>query len=392
MKKCILFAPLVSHATTGRIAALIGAGFELSLVDISTREIDYPLDIYPYNKIKKIYKLNLKVQDNFYSDNPSYFSRFKDILKSFKILNENSTLLLDLKKILIEVNPDFIFTFYGPMGIHFSRILLRLNPRNKIYFICNLIPSTILSGNKITKAFKKFFVNEFVDYSNWVNKLEGIFCSSVQMVEFFNKKFTIDKSRLYIFQDFHPRSFGDSVVIEPVLELNSSLIFLGAPERWGGKMDNINNQILEIANNNIKICISSNIKIDKNHNISVYPFFSNEAVFNGELSRYVKKYTASLITYNIENRSERFISTLPTRFFTSLSAGLPLAVKSGLFDAVENFVLTHEIGFIYNDVQDLFNQLQDSKKMLKYRHNILNKHESFTAEFQADRIKALFKI
>ncbi|MCF8340935.1 MAG: hypothetical protein K9I82_08170 [Chitinophagaceae bacterium] len=392
MKKCILFAPLVSHATTGRISALVNAGFELSVVDISTRVIDFSLDIYPYNKISKVYNLNIKTYGRYYSDNPSYISRFIDILQSLNFLKENKSLLNDINNVLLEIKPDYIFTFYGPMGIHFSRLIYKLKINYKLYFICNLIPSTIISGNYFTKKLKKYFVNEFVDYRNWANKLDGIFCSSTQMVEFFKKKFGICNNRLFIFQDFHPTSFGNSDLFESKNTLNSSLIFLGAPERWGGQMDNINNQIIEIANNNINICISKNIIIEDNVNISKYSFFTNEDVFNGELSKFANKYKASLITYNIERRSERFISTLPTRFFSSLSAGLPLAVKSGLFDAVEQFVILHEIGFVYNDIQDLYIQLQDSKKMLAYRNNILSKQNQFTAEFQAIEINKLFNI
>jgi hypothetical protein len=48
MRKCLLFAPLVSHASAGRIAALINTGWELTLVDISNRPVGFSLNQYPY--------------------------------------------------------------------------------------------------------------------------------------------------------------------------------------------------------------------------------------------------------------------------------------------------------------------------------------------------------
>ena len=51
--KIVFIAPLVSHATIGRIAALVSTNIDVVLVDVSSRESNFSSKPYPINKIKK---------------------------------------------------------------------------------------------------------------------------------------------------------------------------------------------------------------------------------------------------------------------------------------------------------------------------------------------------
>lgn len=393
MRKCLLFAPLVSHASAGRIAALINTGWELTLVDISIRPAGFSMDQYPYSGIKEIHFLGINELDPFYRT-PSHLAMIKDVMRSCGFIPENQTLVKKITNIIAADNPDVIFTFYGPLGIHFSRLCKKITPQLPVVFIANLIPSTLLSGNKFMRWIKRQIVNEFVDYKNWINKIDLVFCASDEMMDFIHIKFNYPRSRLYVVPDLHPKSF--QVTPEVIKrhkndEIKNSLIFLGAPERWGGYMDNIDSQLDRFSRAGISVYTSENIAKNGKHSWNSYPYFSDDEVFSGKLSNFAHQFSAALVTYNINRPSERFRSTLPTRFFSALAAGLPIAVKGGLFSGVESFVKKYDIGFVFNSDEELLAGLNDQEKMKRQKGNACLLLTKFSAEDQSKHIKELIE-
>jgi hypothetical protein len=393
MRKCLLFAPLVSHASAGRIAALINTGWELTLVDISNRPVGFSLNQYPYSGIKEIHFLGLKELDPFY-ETPSYSGMIKDMMRSRGLMPENQTLVKKISNIIALESPDIVFTFYGPLGIHFSRVCKKIKPELPVVFIANLIPSTLVSGNRLMRWLKKYLINEFVDYKNWINKMELVFCASDEMVDFIHIKFNYPRSRLYVVPDFHPKSFQvtpDVIIQSKNDDIKNSLIFLGAPERWGGNMDNIDSQLDRFGKAGISIYTSEFIAKNGTQSWHAYPYFSDDEVFSGKLSNYAYHFTAALVTYNINRPSERFRSTLPTRFFSALAAGLPIAVKGGLFSGVESFVKKYDIGFVFNSDEELIEGLNDQENMKRQKENVYLLLNQFSAEEQSPQIRELIE-
>lgn len=389
LKKCILIAPLVSHATAGRIAALAATGYQVTLIDISGRDNAFSTSLYPYSLLYKIHKLDITKIDPFYI-RPSIQLIIKDILRSFNVVNENKIITDKLKKILSEENPDIIVTFYGPLGIHFSRLIKKISVKQKVVFIANLLPSTVLSGNTIIRCLKRNLVNEFIDFKRWIKKLDTIVCASDEMADFIVRKFKYSRNRLLIAPDYHPASFQLNLKI--TAEISSkplSLIFLGAPERWGGRIDNIDKQ-LNLYSSLVAVHASASIERDNDSIWHTYPYFTDDEVFTGKLSDYAHGFTAALVTYNITRRSERFRTTLPTRFFSALAAGLPIALKGGLFDAVESFIKTNDIGFVFYSQQELFDKLNDTDKLKQQKENVVKMLSDFSAEKQAKIFNDLF--
>lgn len=390
--KIVLIAPLVSHATIGRIAALVSTNIDVVLIDVSSRESNFSNKTYPINKIKKIYSLKLWEIDDFFLNNVSILERLKDILRSYSIISENKTVLNKVSEILKNEKPDFVFFFYGPVAIHFLRIIKKINKQLKTVLIPNLIPSTIVNGNPVIKLLKKSISNEFINYQNWLIKTDLIFTASFEMKSFIIKKFNFKSRLIHVIPDLHPKSFF--VEKEKILSSenkSNSLIFLGAPERWGGKIDNIDLELNEIINNKIQLTVNENVKNNSNLKCNSYKYFSDDQVFNGDLADSVYKNKVALITYNVKTPSERFRSTLPTRFFTALSAGLVIAVKSGHFKAVESFISKYNIGFVYKDISQLKNELQNEKKIALYSKNIIENLFIFTAESQSEKITQILK-
>jgi hypothetical protein len=389
-KNCILIAPLVSHATAGRIAALVKSGYQVSLIDISSRDVYFSTTNYPYSLLHKIYKLNITEVDPFYS-RPSLKLLFKDILRSYNVIKENVLLLSKLNEIIYQENPAVVITFYGPLGIHFARLVKKIDAEQKVIFIANLLPSTVLRGGIFLKFIKSKLTNEYVDFKRWIHKIDAIVCSSDEMADFVVRKFNYPQSRLIVVPDFHPNTFQfNENNIQKADFKALSIIFLGAPERWGGRIDNIDHQ-LNLYSKCVKVYASISIERDDNSSWEPYPYFTDDEVFTGNLSDFAHNFTAALVTYNISRRSERFRSTLPTRFFSALAAGLPIAVKGGIFDAVESFVKKHDIGFVFYTEHDLFEKLSDSKKLKEQKENVIKLLPLFSAESQGEIFKSLFE-
>ena len=390
--KIILIAPLVSHATMGRIAALTSTNNDVVLIDVSSRKFKSEKNFYPVINLKKIYNLNISKLDSFFSSEVSYFDRLKDILRSYSIIKENKKINQRLTKILEIEKPNFVFFFYGPVAIHFFRLIKKIDQNIKTILIPNLLPSTIIKGNFFLKFLKKSVSNEFINYNNWINKVDIIFAASDEMKYFINKKFNFSLSSVHVIPDFHPKSFfvANNIIDKKIIKENS-LIFLGAPERWGGRIDNIDYELHQIIDSKIELVVNDKVKSKSKLNCEVYDYFSDYEVFTGKLSNAVNSNAVALVTYNIDKISERFKSTLPTRFFTALSAGLIIAVKSGHFSAVKSFVEKYKIGFIYTGVNDLKQQLNNKDKLQKYHKNVYQNLHKFTAESQAEKIKLILK-
>lgn len=386
MKKCILIAPLVSHASSGRIAALVNTSYDISLIDISRREVTFNINQYPYDQLKKIYYLGLPSIDRFYN-HPNHLTIIKDTVRSYNILSENKLLSSAIRRIIDDVRPDIIVTYYGPAGLHFSRIIKKIDMNFPVVFIPNLVPSSIMRTNLLWRALKKPLTNEFIDYAKWINKIDTIICASNEMSDFLNKKFSYHRERMRILPDYLPKRFHvqDKFLVRDVqVNKQPRVIFLGAPERWGNVIDNLDDEFSSLTNAGVQVCCGvtgalSSVKTPWDH----YPYFTDDDVFSGKLSNYAHQYDAALITYNISDRHERFRSTLPTRFFSSLAAGLPIAVKKGIFDAVETFVENYNIGFAYEDGPGLLQLLKNQRLMNDYRKNICNLMHDFCAESQS---------
>ena len=234
--KLILIAPLVSHATIGRVAALANTGIEIILIDVSSRKCNYDKKTYPINKIKKIYYLNIWEVDNFFSDKITIFERLKDILRSYSILSENKIVFNKVADILKNENPNFVFLFYGPVAIHFLRIVKKINLNIKTVLIPNLIPSTVVTGNVLVRIIKKSISNEFINYKNWINKSDKIFVSSNEMKSFILKKFNYEAISIHIIPDLHSRSFFVNKKKINFLKNKSNSIVFRCSRRWGGKL------------------------------------------------------------------------------------------------------------------------------------------------------------
>jgi len=88
----------------------------------------------------------------------------------------------------------------------------------------------------------------------------------------------------------------------------------------------------------------------------------------------------------LPNRQDRFRITYPTRLFTTITAGLPIAVRGGHFDACERFVKEREIGFVYNNPKDLRIKPENLSIMQKCRENLRSLRDSMRLNPKPDQL------
>lgn len=388
LKKCLVIAPLEAHATIGRLAAIASSGVELHVIDVSNNPLRFELNQYPFTEIKsyKYFDAN-----SMHGQHSHYLNGILSKLRGIGLVKESRAVVKCLTEDLNRVKPDVVITYYGPIGIQYAKIVKIINGNIPVVSIMNLIPSSLDYQKTITGFFLKIFNSELNTYKKTIPKLNFVICASKKMKGYIAHKYGVDSSRMEILPDYFPETmnFYNAGIDIKLPDLN--LIFLGAPERWGGALDNIDRQLFELASSGISI-YSGNLAqyVKSTTNAFSYPFFSDREVFSGSLSSYAHNFKASLITYGIDERHERFKTTLPTRFFSALAAGIPIVVKAGMFDAVEAYVDQYQIGFSYRNAEELKLNLLDQNTMDIYRNNVIQHCKEFYAESQGVEFEKIF--
>lgn len=391
--RCLLIAPLENHATAGRVAALAGTRYQLTVADVSVLNFERQ-GCYPFDKIERTFELDVTHTDPVYLQSKAgrITNHLVDWLRSYGLLSENKAISAAILAAIREVKPDVVVTFYGPIAIHYARIVKRTAPAVPVVVILNLIPSTLITArSRIVKFIRHCLGNEFADFRNWLRKMDGIVFASEEMRDFVTGNFTGLTAVTLVLPDFLPRSFygADNQSETARGTGHPSIIFLGAPERYGGTLDSPDEQFVEIARAGIQVYSGRLTGEALRHPFChEYARFTNEEVFTGKLATFARAHDAGLITYNVRTRHERFRSTFPTRFFTALAAGIPMAIRGGVFDACEKFVEKHQNGFVFSSVGELADVLGNKDRMTEFRRRAAELTMHLHAEAQAEELES----
>jgi hypothetical protein len=385
MKKCLLIAPLETHATIGRVAALALTGYELHVLDVSTAPLQFDLDRYPFSSIESCRRLDLIPRP------ASVPAAARHRLRALDWIAEDESTLASMESEICRVKPDLVVTYYGPIGIHYAKLVKCVAPSVPVVSILNLIPSSLDYPSGLAGPLGQRLNTELNTYKRWIRRIDFLVCASPLMTDFIAARYGVDRSRMAVIPDYFPKSMTVQSQAVSVREQPAGVIFLGAPERWGGALDDVDNEFWGIAKAGVPVCAGKlSDAVRSTGNARQYEYLQVDQVFAGGLSDFAHQFEAALITYGIKDRHQRFITTLPTRFFSALSAGLPLAVKAGLFDAVEDYVHRHQIGFAFCNPAELKRRLSDQAQMAFFRRNVLDHVRGFFAESQAGEFRGIF--
>ncbi|MDA9283120.1 hypothetical protein N9P77_01680 [Amylibacter sp.] len=387
--KILMVAPLSSHATLGRIAALHTPNTRIDFIDIGLRPTRADMSLYPMSLIDNYYDLRGENLDLFLT-HPSPTNIVFDALRSWCILPEDVKLKKVFNTFVKKSDPDIIYAYYGSLSMRYIR-LINNDFNLPIIQVFNTYPITLESENKIKRFFKRLFINEFVDYKMHAHKVTKYIAASVPMFNFANDKLKVSNNAITIIPDYLPKSFYCKNVNDKDFNYENwnDLVFLGAPERWGKKIDDIDEQLSEMSRFGLNVYISE--KSAGAHYPFSYPYFSDADVMVGKLADHCNRFSAALITYNFSKPRSRFRGTLPTRFFSAISVGIPILVKRGQFTSVEEYVKKYNIGIVFDDYEHLVLELRDKVRLKRLRENAKEHSKRYFAESQRILMTSLFE-
>ncbi|CRY91274.1 hypothetical protein SynWH8103_00529 [Synechococcus sp. WH 8103] len=370
--KVLLVAPLQSIATYGRIEWLLANSTNLTILNTSpSASINDYVNLSPSNLTITNLPHSLCYSSPQFNLPLPFSEFFRSLLLRFpqplKILTYRFVRSLRLNEY------DKIFFFYGPEALWFTYMFSLHAPEHKnFYTILNLLPSYVY-----VKPFRTFsllrsnFTAEGLLHS-MLFRLNTTYIVASELMQDYLYSLSPDPppSPTYCILDtFSQHSWPSTSSTANLINSTSlSIIFLGAPQRWGGDIiDNIEQTILDLCSCGHRV--TAGFKLKTAHPLfSSYPFFSNTEALDGTLSNFANKFDFALICYGYPYLSERFRSTIPTRFFASIAAGLPILLPRTHLPAVEALVLKHNLGYVYNSVSDL--TLLDYSSYLDCRRSV----------------------
>jgi hypothetical protein len=119
-------------------------------------------------------------------------------------------------------------------------------------------------------------------------------------------------------------------------------------------------------------------KSNKNYH-GLFEKFNNQ-FDKSAFSNFLTQFDAIIILYNVKQCYDRFKNALPTRFLFGLVIGIPIVLPRNLFPACEEYVNKYQIGFAYENEQDLYEKLINKDFMSIFKTNALLHSENLSFE------------
>jgi hypothetical protein len=145
------------------------------------------------------------------------------------------------------------------------------------------------------------------------------------------------------------RCFAPRVPSTPSTRMGErDLIFVGWLD-YVRSLNDVRSQLLSLCAAGFAVECSATEGVS-HPNLSFFERFNYERFANGDLLAYMQTFKACVVTYNYAETGRiptRFASSIPTRFITAMSAGVPILLPRGRFPAMQRIVEEHEIGFAY---------------------------------------------
>ncbi|MHC5599569.1 MAG: hypothetical protein ACYTXC_27145 [Nostoc sp.] len=239
--------------------------------------------------------------------------------------------------------------------------------------------------------------NQLIDgYIFYSNVMRDVFCQQIPTAK--------KKPYLVMVHPFFESAFySKEVKITEDLQLERldnkpHVIFTGnAGKLWNRRYDNYAKDALGeflalLASTGVHIFVNPVADLKGIKGLHHYPAFSNADTLSGRFSTYISQFDAHLVIYKEYNGTNRRRSarSLSTRFAFSLTSICPIIVsESSQF--IHEYWSDMPFGFMFKQVDDLVESLNDSQKLSVLRSNMEKVHRSFSFEAQTDRIHQLFQ-
>ena len=269
-------------------------------------------------------------------------------------------------------------------------------PEAKSVFLIDTYPNAPYFLSELLHIFRYSVANRLIDgYIFYSEAMRQLFCHQVFLAK--------SKPYLALIEPFLESAFDlDRTELPQKLKLERVdgqpyVVFSGnANNLWSTHYKEVRDAVGKflscLADRDIHVFVNGNADLRNNLNLHHYPTFSNADLLEGRFARYISQFDAHLIFYNELNDTirRRVTSGLSTRLAFALTSTCPIIV-SQTSQFIHEYWADAPFGFMFNEVDDLVESLQDSQKLSVLRSNMEKVHRSFSFEAQSDRIHQLFK-
>ena len=104
----------------------------------------------------------------------------------------------------------------------------------------------------------------------------------------------------------------------------------------------------------------------------------------------ITQYDYGWAGFNANERNEGHVdSALPNKIFEYLASGLPILAFP--HKTIKGFVEEHEVGLVFNDLDDMVNQLKNRETSTRLRENAIAARHGFTVERNINKVADLYR-
>jgi len=307
-----------------------------------------------------------------------YKNEIEEIIRNLGLIKEYKNMATIAMSLIEKIEPDIIWGVWGSGILSWLRTFRRVGFRGKIVWTANVIPNRIKNLN---------WSSENMLYKKWLHKMGGIILTGNRMQEFMQKEYPRSKNNKHLLLlDYLPKSWFAKKVDYLANNKEPHVVYLGAPERYGKKLDIVDTQLLEMANAGIHIHCAKPKDSSVSHTlIHYYEPFDDASFVNGEFGQFINQFDAAIVLYNYERYHPRFASTFPTRFIVALCGCTPIFLKKGLLLSCEEFVEGNGIGKAYENTLELKKMLMDVALMDRLRKSSKQNYNKFSSDSFVNR-------
>ncbi|MCK4600890.1 MAG: hypothetical protein KAU28_00390, partial [Phycisphaerae bacterium] len=245
--------------------------------------------------------------------------RLKEAGRSPGLLSEEKDEADLARRVLADVRPEIIWGIWGSSALRWLRILRRVGFTGKTVWTANVFP------NRVTRPGLVKWSSEGSLYRNWLHRMDGLILTEGRMHRYMAREYCntrpITKTCL---PDFLPRSWFARTLGAPKHGVTHHVVYLGAPERYGGPMDRVDEDLLGLADSDVHVhCCQPKEASVAHDRICFYPRREDSSFTRGEFGQFLQQFDAVIVLYNLSGYHPRFASTFPTRFLTALCGCVP---------------------------------------------------------------------
>lgn len=249
---------------------------------------------------------------------------------------------------------DFIFAHWGSGIMPEVALLKGLRALADVPVILNMETFPTAARDSARQRFESLVLRRTAPL------VDGLILGTKEMAELVEREAPALLAKPTLVAPFYfPRSFT-ATSEPPVIPARpgDDVIFTG----WADLVYSINDvraQMLELAR--AGLCVHTSPTPGLEHaNVKIFERFKPRAFTSGELASFMRRFRASLVTFNTDasdSSSPRFRTSLPTRLLFTLAAGVPVLIPRGRLPASERLVAEHGVGLVYSSPEEARDRL-----------------------------------